>query len=81
MLHIFLQVVDELFSTIESSDYLPLFMQYYCLFHLLYFTGNKVDIREVTPEEDRVDQSVILSWCREQSYGHIETSAKVCDVF
>ena len=24
----------------------------------------------------RVDQSPVIEWCRENSYGHIETSAK-----
>lgn len=38
--------------------------------------GNKVDIREQTKPEDRVDQREILCWCRDNSYGHIETSAK-----
>jgi Ras-related protein Rab-7A len=38
--------------------------------------GNKIDLRDATPEDQRVDQSHILSWCRENAYGHIETSAK-----
>lgn len=38
--------------------------------------GNKVDLRELAKPEDRVDQREILTWCRDQSYGHIETSAK-----
>jgi Ras-related protein Rab-7A len=38
--------------------------------------GNKVDLRDQTSPENRVDQSGILAWCQDQSYGHIETSAK-----
>ncbi len=38
--------------------------------------GNKIDIRDATPPEARIDQSGILQWCRDNSYGHIETSAK-----
>ena len=38
--------------------------------------GNKTDIRDATPPEDRPDQAPVLEWCRENSYGHIETSAK-----
>lgn len=38
--------------------------------------GNKTDIRDATVESARIDQGTILSWCRENSYGHIETSAK-----
>lgn len=39
--------------------------------------GNKIDIRDsLPPDVPRVDQSSIVDWCRENSYGHIETSAK-----
>lgn len=38
--------------------------------------GNKVDLRDLTDESNRVDQTQILNWCRDNSYGHIETSAK-----
>jgi Ras-related protein Rab-7A len=38
--------------------------------------GNKIDIRDARPEYARIDQSNILTWCRDNSYGHIETSAK-----
>lgn len=38
--------------------------------------GNKVDIRDAAHISERIDQSHILSWCRDHSYGHIETSAK-----
>jgi Ras-related protein Rab-7A len=38
--------------------------------------GNKTDLRDQTNVSQRIDQSIILSWCRENSYGHIETSAK-----
>lgn len=48
--------------------------------HRTYFPviviGNMIDIRETIPEDMRVDQSPLLQWCRENSYGHIETSAK-----
>jgi Ras-related protein Rab-7A len=38
--------------------------------------GNKTDLRDRLPEDKRIDQSHILAWCRQNSYGHIETSAK-----
>ena len=56
---------DECLHHQETDDYFPLVV-----------VGNKVDIRETTKPEDRIDQSDILTWCRDQSYGHIETSAK-----
>eukprot|EP01039_Chlorochromonas_danica_P010270 gene10269-11366_t len=40
------------------------------------FTGNKIDVREQMAESERVDTNPILAWCRDNSYGHIETSAK-----
>ncbi len=46
------------------------------VFFPIVVVGNKIDIRDSLPEEDRVDQSAIMQWCRENSYGHIETSAK-----
>lgn len=38
--------------------------------------ANKIDIRDATPASERIDQSAVLNWCRDNSYGHIETSAK-----
>lgn len=49
----------------EGSEFFPIVV-----------IGNKIDIREQTPEAQRVDLTNILSWCRELGYGHIETSAK-----
>ena len=51
-----------------------------CLFHKsddhffpIVVIGNKTDLRtDIVNDED----NQILSWCRDQSYGHIETSAK-----
>lgn len=56
---------DECLSHQDSDAFFPIVV-----------IGNKVDLREDTPKEERVDQSEIVSWCRDQSYGHIETSAK-----
>jgi Ras-related protein Rab-7A len=56
---------DECTSHIEVEDYFPIVV-----------VGNKVDIREATDEADRVDQSPVSIWCKENSLGHIETSAK-----
>ena len=54
-----------------------------CLSHIedettfpIVVIANKVDLRDKTEESERVDQSVVLSWCKEFMYGHIETSAK-----
>lgn len=38
--------------------------------------GNKVDLRDATNESERIDQSLVKHWCADNSYGHIETSAK-----
>jgi len=38
--------------------------------------GNKVDIREGYPPDIRIDQTDLVKWCQDHSYGHIETSAK-----
>ena len=52
--------------------------------------GNKIDIRDSLEESDRVDQSQVKKWCegywfdiyftiqssKDNTYGHIETSAK-----
>lgn len=56
---------DECLEKQESNDYFPIVV-----------IGNKIDIRENTPEHERINQSGILQWCRDNSYGHIETSAK-----
>lgn len=56
---------DECLAHQETDSYFPLVV-----------IGNKVDLREQTKPEDRVDQREILTWCRDNSYGHIETSAK-----
>lgn len=48
----------------------------HCDYFPIVVIGNKIDIREATPPEQRVDQSGILQWCKDRSYGHIETSAK-----
>lgn len=46
------------------------------VFFPIVVIGNKIDIRDSLPEDQRVDVSGILSWCRDNSYGHVETSAK-----
>lgn len=46
------------------------------VFFPIVVIGNKIDIRDATVESARIDQGPILNWCRENSYGHIETSAK-----
>ena len=56
---------DECFQRSESSIFFPIVV-----------IGNKTDIRDASHISERIDQSHILSWCREHSYGHIETSAK-----
>ena len=56
---------DECLSRKEEGFFFPMVV-----------VGNKVDLRDSLPEEDRVDQSFIVNWCRDNSYGHIETSAK-----
>lgn len=38
--------------------------------------GNKIDMRDAMDESLRVDQSAVRTWCVDNSYGHIETSAK-----
>lgn len=57
---------DECVSRQGNSDFFPIVV-----------IGNKTDIRDNnTPVDERIDQSGILSWCRDNSFGHIETSAK-----
>ena len=56
---------DECILHQETDEYFPLVV-----------IGNKIDLRELAKPEDRIDQRDILTWCRDQSYGHIETSAK-----
>jgi small GTP-binding protein len=46
------------------------------VFFPIVVVGNKIDLRDVIPQDERVDQSGITQWCRENQYGHIETSAK-----
>lgn len=53
---------DEVFRRIDKSSYFPLVV-----------VGNKIDLR--TPDSI-IDQSSVIEWCRENAYGHIETSAK-----
>lgn len=39
--------------------------------------GNKIDIRDGLDRQiDKIDQSSVLAWCEENSYGHLETSCK-----
>eukprot|EP01038_Epipyxis_sp_PR26KG_P005168 gene5168-7193_t len=56
---------DELVSRKGSEIFFPIVV-----------VGNKTDIRDKTDPSERVDQEPILTWCRENSYGHIETSVK-----
>lgn len=56
---------DECISRKESDDYFPIVV-----------VGNKIDIRDALPENERTNTAQITSWCRENGYGHIETSAK-----
>jgi small GTP-binding protein len=56
---------DECLSRKENDNFFPMVV-----------VGNKIDLRESVPENQRVDQTHISQWCREQGYGHIETSAK-----
>jgi Ras-related protein Rab-7A len=54
---------DELFSRIGKDTYFPIVV-----------VGNKVDLRT---EENRLEnQSEVMKWCQDNSYGHIEASAK-----
>jgi Ras-related protein Rab-7A len=45
-------------------------------FFPIVVVGNKIDIRDSKPEDQRTSQQVVLNWCRENQYGHIETSVK-----
>jgi Ras-related protein Rab-7A len=56
---------DECMSRQDRGEYFPIVV-----------IGNKTDIRDAMPECERPDQSDVLGWCRQNSYGHIETSAK-----
>ena len=54
---------DELFGRLGKDKYFPVVV-----------VGNKIDLRT---EENRLEnQEDILKWCQENSYGHIEASAK-----
>lgn len=46
------------------------------VFFPIVVIGNKVDVRDATAESERVDQSYVVNWCTDNSYGHVETSAK-----
>lgn len=56
---------DECISRQDNADFFPIVV-----------IGNKIDVREQKTESERVDTNPILNWCRDNSYGHIETSAK-----
>ena len=56
---------DEALNKIEPGTYFPIVV-----------LGNKVDIRDTIPLEERIDHNSMLGWCIDNSYGHIETSAK-----
>lgn len=49
----------------RSADFFPIVV-----------IGNKTDLRDAMREEARPDQSDVITWCRQNSYGHVETSAK-----
>lgn len=46
------------------------------IFFPIVVVGNKADLRDQIPETERIDQSGVLAWCRENQYGHMESSAK-----
>jgi GTPase SAR1 family protein len=56
---------DECLSRHDSSEFFPIVV-----------IGNKTDLRETYDVSKRVNQEPLLEWCRDNSYGHIETSAK-----
>mmetsp|Transcript_20345 Transcript_20345/g.18484 ORF Transcript_20345/g.18484 Transcript_20345/m.18484 type:complete len:217 (+) Transcript_20345:30-680(+) len=56
---------DEAISKVGPNVYFPMVV-----------IGNKVDIRDSTPLEHQIDQKSIKQWCGDNSYGHLETSAK-----
>jgi Ras-related protein Rab-7A len=60
-----LQWREECISRLDNDTFFPIVV-----------IGNKVDLRSPDPNAIAVNQGPILSWCRENSYGHIETSAK-----
>mmetsp|Transcript_1287 Transcript_1287/g.2094 ORF Transcript_1287/g.2094 Transcript_1287/m.2094 type:complete len:218 (+) Transcript_1287:39-692(+) len=53
---------DELIYRMDSESYFPIVV-----------VGNKIDKRT---EENAVNQTEVLQWCRDNEYGHVETSAK-----
>jgi Ras-related protein Rab-7A len=53
---------DELVNRIEVTTFFPIVV-----------VGNKTDMRT---ELNTVDQTEVLKWCRDNEYGHVETSAK-----
>jgi Ras-related protein Rab-7A len=56
---------DDCLSRQEGEEFFPIVV-----------IGNKTDLRDAKPQSEWVDQTAILTWCRDNSYGHIETSAK-----
>lgn len=56
---------DECLSRQDRGEFFPIVV-----------IGNKTDLRDALPENERLDQSSILQWCRENQYGHVETCAK-----
>jgi len=53
---------DEAIARVDPDYFFPIVV-----------VGNKLDLKT---EANAVDQLTILNWCRENTYGHIETSAK-----
>jgi Ras-related protein Rab-7A len=53
---------DELMNRIDITSNFPIVV-----------VGNKTDLRN---ELNTVDQTEVLKWCRDNGYGHVETSAK-----
>jgi len=56
---------DEVINRVDSSVFFPIVV-----------VGNKVDMMNPKDEKVAAYQKPILDWCKENTYGHIETSAK-----
>ena len=58
---------DECLSHKQDEEYFPIVV-----------IGNKLDLKVITnnTNDDDNDENQIVQWCRDNSYGHIETSAK-----
>ena len=56
---------DEALSKFSPTLYFPIVV-----------VGNKIDLRDQLDESKRISQTSVIAWCRENAYGHIETSAK-----